>query len=114
MRHTFATTAYRKTKDLKAIMDALGHSKVETTMIYVSSDLFNAIGLVGDTPKVSHHAKDEREIGFEPTTPSLGSLPDSLFSDADYVDGIEKLLAESDALQDESVTPGVTPTKDLN
>lgn len=34
LRHTFATDLYRKTKDIEMVRKALGHEKIETTMIY--------------------------------------------------------------------------------
>lgn len=35
LRHTFATDLYRKTKDPVTVKNALGHSSITTTMIYV-------------------------------------------------------------------------------
>ncbi|MCX6232759.1 MAG: tyrosine-type recombinase/integrase [Bacteroidetes bacterium] len=37
-RHTFATNFYRSTKDLVTLQQLLGHSKIETTMIYTHHD----------------------------------------------------------------------------
>ncbi len=35
LRHTFATDLYRKTRDAVVVKNALGHSNLETTMVYV-------------------------------------------------------------------------------
>ena len=35
LRHTFATDLYRKIKDPVTVKNALGHSSITTTMIYV-------------------------------------------------------------------------------
>jgi len=35
LRHTFATDLYRKTRDLVVVKNALGHSDLSTTMVYV-------------------------------------------------------------------------------
>lgn len=35
LRHTFATDFYRKTKDAVVVKNALGHSSITTTMVYV-------------------------------------------------------------------------------
>ena len=35
LRHTFATDLYRLTKNIVAVQEALGHSSIETTMVYV-------------------------------------------------------------------------------
>ena len=34
LRHTYAKTHYRKSKDLQAIKDDLGHSNIQSTMVY--------------------------------------------------------------------------------
>lgn len=36
LRHTFATDLYRMTKDIVVVKNALGHSDLSTTMIYIS------------------------------------------------------------------------------
>jgi len=36
LRHTFATDLYRRTKDIVTVKNALGHSDLSTTMIYVN------------------------------------------------------------------------------
>ncbi len=36
LRHTFATDLYRKTKDIVTVKNALGHSDLSTTMIYIN------------------------------------------------------------------------------
>ena len=38
LRHTFATWAYRESRDLYAVSKALGHSELKTTEIYVYAD----------------------------------------------------------------------------
>ncbi len=38
LRHRFATTAYRATRDIRAVQEALGHSSVATTQIYTAVD----------------------------------------------------------------------------
>lgn len=35
-RHTFATTYYEKTRDLRGLQEILGHSKIEMTTVYVN------------------------------------------------------------------------------
>jgi integrase/recombinase XerD len=35
LRHTFASDLYRKTKDIVTVKNALGHSSITTTMVYV-------------------------------------------------------------------------------
>lgn len=35
LRHTFAVKMYMKTKDIKAVQLALGHRKIDNTMVYV-------------------------------------------------------------------------------
>lgn len=38
-RHTFATTLYKRGLDVRMIQKLLGHSNINTTMIYIDSDL---------------------------------------------------------------------------
>jgi integrase/recombinase XerD len=38
LRHTFATQLYRKTKDVFLLKEALGHSDINTSMIYTHLD----------------------------------------------------------------------------
>lgn len=38
LRHRFGTTAYKKTKDLRAVQELLGHSKPETSARYAAVD----------------------------------------------------------------------------
>lgn len=38
LRHRFATTVYRNTKDIRSCQELLGHAKLDTTMIYVQVD----------------------------------------------------------------------------
>ena len=37
LRHLFATTFYRVTKDIMKLADVLGHSSISTTRIYLMS-----------------------------------------------------------------------------
>jgi len=51
-RHTFGTHYYRYTKDLVSLQNIMGHSKVNTTMIYVhanSQDAKIGMNLLGDS-----------------------------------------------------------------
>lgn len=36
LRHTYATAMYQQTKDLEALRKLLGHSKIQTTLIYMN------------------------------------------------------------------------------
>jgi len=50
LRHTFATGLYKHTKDIIVVQQALGHSDLSTTMVYVhlaSSDLEQALSSGG-------------------------------------------------------------------
>lgn len=38
-RHTFATHLYRKTKDIIMVQESLGHQSIQSTQIYIHSDL---------------------------------------------------------------------------
>ncbi len=38
LRHTFASTLYRQTKDIKVLQDLLGHANISTTQIYTHVD----------------------------------------------------------------------------
>lgn len=52
LRHTFATSAYRGTKDIRAVQELLGHSKPETTARYAAVDadsLVQAVLAAGPT-----------------------------------------------------------------
>lgn len=46
LRHRFATTAYRRTHDLLAVGQVLGHSKPETTKRYISVERDPLIAVV--------------------------------------------------------------------
>jgi len=41
LRHTFASDLYRRTKDIVTVKNALGHSSITTTMIYVHLNGFD-------------------------------------------------------------------------
>lgn len=42
-RHTFSTTLYRRGLDVRMIQRLLGHSNINTTMIYIDSDMDSLI-----------------------------------------------------------------------
>lgn len=46
LRHRFATQAYRHSKDLLLVQNLLGHSKPETTAIYIGLDTSGSRGVV--------------------------------------------------------------------
>lgn len=46
LRHTFATAAYKGTKDLRAVQELLGHSKPETTARYTAIDVDDLVPAV--------------------------------------------------------------------
>ena len=51
LRHTFATDLYRKIKDTVTVKNALGHSSITTTMIYVhlvGADVEKALSGIND------------------------------------------------------------------
>jgi len=55
LRHTFATDLYKKTKDIRLVQKAMGHSNIETTMIYthvVDEDLENEMKNLREPVKV--------------------------------------------------------------
>lgn len=51
-RHTFGTTYYEKTRDLRGLQEILGHSKIEMTTIYVN-------------PNEAHRLKTLRQLKYE-------------------------------------------------
>lgn len=38
LRHRFATTVYKHSRDIRAVQSLLGHARLDTTMIYVDAD----------------------------------------------------------------------------
>lgn len=50
LRHTFATTLYRQTKDIKVLQDLLGHSNISTTQIYTHVDTEEKKNAIDELP----------------------------------------------------------------
>ncbi|SCX37931.1 Phage integrase family protein [Klenkia marina] len=46
LRHRYATTAYRLTKDIRLVQELLGHSSPNTTAVYAAFDQSQAAGMV--------------------------------------------------------------------
>lgn len=52
LRHTFATTYYEKTRDLRGLQEILGHSKIEMTTVYVN-------------PSEDHRREQLRKVAYD-------------------------------------------------
>ena len=50
LRHTFASTLYRKTKDIKIVQDLLGHENLSTTQIYTHVDTEEKKSAIDEMP----------------------------------------------------------------
>ncbi len=99
LRHMFASEALQRSGDIQAVSDALGHSALTTTALYLHSTQKRITGLAAasgakaitltrsqvatitpSVPQVSvNKEKLERETGFEPATFSLGSCENLIF-----------------------------------
>ena len=63
LRHTYATSVYDRTKDIKTVSELLGHASVTTTMIY--------IGISKETKSAAVATLDDdlADLDDEPTDP---------------------------------------------
>lgn len=50
LRHTFASTLYKKTKDIKILQDLLGHENLSTTQIYTHVDTEEKKSAIDEMP----------------------------------------------------------------
>jgi integrase len=65
LRHYFGTHFYRKTQNILATKEAMGHSRIETTLIYTKLVVFNEGEFTCATAKTVQEATALIENGFE-------------------------------------------------
>ncbi len=52
LRHTFATSLYHQTKDIKVLQDLLGHANISTTQIYTHTDTEQKKQAIDELPEM--------------------------------------------------------------
>ncbi len=52
LRHTFATSLYHQTKDIKVLQDLLGHENISTTQIYTHTDTEQKKQAIDELPEM--------------------------------------------------------------
>jgi len=72
LRHYFGTMTYNKTKDILYVKDLMGHSKIETTLIYTKLVNFKTDEWVSKVAKTIEEACSLVEAGFEYVTEMEG------------------------------------------
>jgi integrase/recombinase XerD len=120
LRHMFASEALKRSGDIQAVSNALGHSALTTTALYLHAHEVDVVNLAaprgterghsrerGTAPKQYKHLKPkrkmERETGLEPATPSLGS-----FSFVDFADLLRANTGKNTPQNAAICTPGGT------